>query len=177
MKTVSREIVLDQAPWLVVENHTVQLPTGEVVPDWAWVITPPYVTIAAITLEGFFLCFRQEKYAADGISLATVGGYLEKGESPLDAAQRELREETGYEAHQWTHLGSYPVDANRGSGTGHLFLARDAKRVVEPVSDDLEEQDLVLLTRQEVVSALKRGEFKIMSWAATIGLALAWLDA
>jgi len=174
-KTLRREVILDRSPWLVVENHTIELPDGELIDDWAWVKTPDYVNVAAITTDDLFVCFRQTQYAAAGETLATVGGYVENGESPLEAARRELREETGYESAEWTHLGSFAVDGNRGAGTAHLFVAEGATCVGEPKSDDLEDQQLLLLTQAEAARALRAGEFKVLSWAATLGLALASL--
>lgn len=171
-KTLARRTVLTEGKFLTVELHTVEFPDGRVINDWPWVITPDYINVAAVTTEGRFICFRQGKYAIEGISLAPVGGYLEPGEQPLAAARRELWEETGYEAAEWISLGSYAVDGNRGAGTGYLFLARGAHRVGEPHADDLEEQELLLLSEQEVRAALDGHEFKILAWATCMALAL-----
>lgn len=171
-KTLARRTILEQGKWLRVENHTVQLPDGQVIEDWAWVITPDYVNIVAITDEGKYVCFRQTKYGVGGITLAPVGGYIEPGEVPLVAAQRELLEETGYRAAEWVDLGSYVVDGNRGAGNAYLFLARGARRVQEIDADDLEEQELLLMSQAEVQEALLAGEFKVVSWATVVALAL-----
>jgi ADP-ribose pyrophosphatase len=170
-KTLSRHAVLDRK-YLTVEEHTVELPDGRVIPDWPWIITPDFVIIVAVTKGEEFLCFRQTKYAVEGICLAPVGGYLESDEEPLAAGRRELLEETGYEAPDWIDLGHYRVDGNRGAGTAYLFLAREARRVAEVCSDDLEEQELLLLTRSEVEAALETGAFKVLPWVAAIALAL-----
>ncbi len=170
--TLSRRTVLDHGKYLLVEDHAVQLPDGRVIPDWAWLVTPDFVNVVALTEEGEFLCFRQTKYAVEGTSLAPVGGYLEPGEEPLAAARRELLEETGYEAAEWVGLGRYPVDGNRGAGTAHLYLARGARRVAEPQADDLEEQELLRLTRPEVEAALQAGEFRVLPWTTAVALAL-----
>jgi len=172
-RTRSRRTLFAQPPWITLEHHEVELPDGRVIPDWPWVITPDFVNVAAVTDDGRFLCFRQVKYAVkDGATLATVGGYLEPGEDPLACARRELLEETGYAARDWLHLGSYPVDGNRGVGTGHFWLAIGAHRVADADADDLEEQMLLLLSQAEVEQALAEGEFKLMSWAACMALAL-----
>ena len=171
-KTKTRQIVLDAPPWLTVENHTVELPDGQLIPNWPWIITPDYINVVAVTEDGHFLCFRQVKYGIEGTTLGIVGGYINEGEAPLAAAQRELLEETGYEAPDWLSLGSYLVDPNRGIATGYLFLARQAHYVTSRNADDLEEQELLLFTQEEIESALEKGEIKVLAWAATVAFAL-----
>ena len=171
-KTKARKTVLDNKPWLTVEQHTVELPDGQVIPDWPWVITPDYINVVAVTEDEHFICFRQVKYGIEGTTLSVVGGYVEAGEAPLVAAQRELLEETGYEAPDWRSLGSYLVDPNRGIATGHLFLARNARYVTPRNADDLEEQELLLLTREEIETAIEKGEIKVLAWAAAVAFAL-----
>ena len=171
-KTNSRKIVLENKPWLTVEHHTVELPDGQLIHDWPWVITPEYINVVAVTEDEHFLCFRQVKYGIKGTTLGIVGGYIEEGEEPLAAAKRELREETGYESNDWVSLGSYIVDPNRGVTTGHLFLARGARYVTPRDADDLEEQQLLQLTRAEMETALETGQIKVLAWAAAVAFAL-----
>lgn len=174
-KTLSRRIVLNHSQFLVVENHTVELPDGRVIAEWPWIITPDYVIVLVVTEDDEFLCFRQTKYGVGGTSLAPVGGYIESSEDPLAAAQRELLEETGYEASDWIDLGQYRVDGNRGAGMAYLFLAYGARRVVEANADDLEEQALLRLSRSEIAGALAAGEFKVLAWATVVALALLYM--
>ncbi|MDY6874219.1 MAG: NUDIX hydrolase, partial [Chloroflexota bacterium] len=164
--------ILNLSKFLKVEKHTVALPDGQVIEDWPWLITPDFVNIAAVTKEGDFICFRQTKYSVKGTTLAPAGGYIEPGEEPLDAAKRELLEETGYVAEQWEHLGEFAVDGNRGNGIAHCFLARGAHQVAEAEADDLEEQVLLRLSRAEVEAAVARGAFKVLPSQAVMAMAL-----
>jgi ADP-ribose pyrophosphatase len=171
-KMLSRQTILDRGKFLTVENHVIELPDGRIIDDWSWIRTPDFVLVVALTPDDKSLCFRQTKYAVDGLTLAPVGGYIEPGEDPLMAAKRELLEETGHQAEVWIFLGQYPVMANRGGGTGYLYLARDAHYVSEPQSDDLEQQELLFLDLDEVEQAIAEGDFNVITWTACVALAL-----
>lgn len=174
IKTVSRTplLAVGDGRFLKVETHVVAFPDGHVVEDWGWVDSPDFVNVVAVTVDDRVICFRQTKYAVEGLTLAIPGGYLESGEDPLDAVQRELLEETGYVAANWRHLGSYAVDGNRGGGTAHFYLATGATWRQPIHADDLEAQELLLLERDAVVQALVAGEFKVLPWTACVALAL-----
>ncbi len=176
-KTLAKTTVLRRGRFLTVEDHTIELPDGRILDDWPWVIVPDYVNVLPLRADGQFLCFRQTKYAAEGLTLAPVGGMIEAGEAPLEAAKRELREEMGCIAGKFILLGHYATDANRGVGTGYLYLAQQVSQVAEPDADDLEEQEIVVLRREELRAALLAGEFQIVGWAATVALALMYLDS
>jgi ADP-ribose pyrophosphatase len=174
-ETLSRNTILSHSKFLTVENHTVKLPDGQIISNWAWLIIPSAAIVLAVTIDHKFLCFRQTKYAIEGTALAPVGGMLEPNEMPLDAAKRELLEEIGYESSDWVNLGSHILDPNRGIATMHLFLALNAKQVAKPNSDDLEDQELLFLTRSEIENTLTAGEFKILAWSAVVAMSLNYL--
>jgi len=171
-KTISRTTILDHSKWLKVEDHSIELPNGTIIDKWCWIISPDYVNVVVQDEDDNFVCFRQTKYAAKGISLAPVGGYLDPGEDPLTCAQRELREELGYQAREWISLGRFPCDGNHGNGFANLYLARGAHQVGEIIADDLEEQEIIKLSRNELMQSLLDGEFKVLSWSTAVALAL-----
>lgn len=174
-KTLSKETILKPNKFLKVEKHVVKLPDGQIIPDWTWLTIPSAVIVLSRTEVGQFLCFRQIKYAVEGITLAPVGGMLEPGEEPLIAAKRELLEETGYQASEWVSFGGYVLDPNRGIATIHLFLALNAQKAAEPIKDDLEDQVLLFLSQGEVEDAYQKGAFKILSWSAVVAMSLNYL--
>jgi ADP-ribose pyrophosphatase len=175
-ETLSKKTILEHGKFLRVEEHTIQLPNGQIIPDWAWIIIPSAAIVLPVTPEGRFLCFRQTKYAVEGTTLAPVGGMLEPGEAPLEAARRELLEEMGCTAAEWVPLGSSILDPNRGVASMHLYLALNAVQTARPDSDDLEDQEMLSLSKTELEDALKTGQFKVLAWAAVVAMALNYLN-
>lgn len=172
-KTLSKQIVFERSPWIKLEEHQIELPDGKVLDGWVWIDTPDFVIVVAVDQQDCFLVFEQTKYASPGLTLAPVGGYIQAGEEPLAAAKRELLEETGFEAEVWISLGSFMTDANRGNGNGHYFLAKNAHKTDQTVlSDDLEEQRLLLFTAAELQKALDLNQVKIITWQAGFSMAL-----
>ncbi len=160
-------------PWFAVERQKVQLPDGRVVADYHRITLPDCAGVVVRVEDGRYLAARQYRHGPGRVSLTLPGGGLNPGETPLEGAQRELREETGYEAAAWKALGSFTMNANYGCGTMHLFLAEGAHASVAANNDDLEESELVLLTRDELRAAIGNGEVAVLAAAAAILLATA----
>ncbi len=98
-------------PWtghiMKVEEMTVTLPNGETAPREV-VRHPGAVSVIPMTDDGSILVERQWRTGYGGVTLEIPAGKLDsRGEDPLDAAKRELREETGATAKHWQYLGEY----------------------------------------------------------------------
>ena len=168
-KTIDRKQILDFGKYLKVESHTIRLPDGRVIRDWAWVITPDYINVMAVTEDGRFLCFRQTKYAVQGDALAPVGGYMEPGEDPLATAKRELLEETGYEAAEVELLGPLLPDTGRLGNRIWCSVARGLRR-----ADDWQAEEgieVVLASPAELKEAIADGRFDHALHVAAVLLA------
>lgn len=162
--------LLDRSPWLSVFAETVETPEGRVVDSYYRVEQSDYAVIHAQTPDGLTLILRQYKHGARRVSPTFPAGGINKGEDPLEAARRELREETGYEAAEWRSLGSYVVQGNQHGCTCHMFQALGAVKVAEPDSGDLEEMRLELFTRDDLKAAFEAGEFILLPMVAMYGL-------
>lgn len=175
-QTVGRETVFAALPWVQVDREAVRLPSGRVIPDFYRVLLPDFVVALARAADGIYPVVREYKYGLGGETLSVPAGLIDPGEEPLAAAQRELREETGYAADRWRLLGRFVVDGNRDCGTMHLFAAEGARRVAAPVIDEAETLEVVCLTRPELVEALVSGEFRTLPGAGGLALALLLTD-
>jgi ADP-ribose pyrophosphatase len=171
-KVLERTPVYRADPWFAVERQKVELPDGRVIPDYHRITLPDCAGAVVQVEDGRYLAQRQYRHGPGRVCLTLPGGALNAGESPVDGAKRELREETGYEAREWKALGSYTMNANYGGGVMHLFLASGARRTVAPDNDDLEASELVFLTRDELRAAVGDGRVAVLAAAVAILLAL-----
>lgn len=165
----SRDL-LDAGPFLKVRVETVELPDGRRIPDYYQLDMPSFACIFAETQEGRIITYRQYRHGPRSVGMVFPGGHLNPGEDPLEAARRELREETGFEAASWTPLGAYVVNANQGGAWSHMFHATGCHRVTEPVPDDLEDTEILFLTREEVMAAIGRGEINLLTQIALVSM-------
>ena len=164
--------LLNADPFLTVRVETVGLPDGRLITDYYQLDMPSFACIFAETPDGRIVTYRQYRHGPRKVGLVFPGGHLSPGEAPLDAARRELKEETGMEAETWTGLGAYMVNANQGGAWSHMFHATGCHRVTDPVSDDLEDTEILLLTRTELLEAIGRGEIHLLTQIALVSMVL-----
>lgn len=170
----SRDL-LDAEPFLKVRVETVELPDGRRIPDYYQFDMPSFACIFAEMEDGRIVTYRQYRHGSRRVGLVFPGGHLSPGEAPLDAAKRELLEETGLEAADWTDLGAYVVNANQGGAWSHMFHATGCRRAsdstpADPVPDDLEDTEILYLSRSELLAAIGRGEVHLLTQIALVSM-------
>lgn len=94
-KLLKTEYLVD-APWLKVAKETCELPNGKVIDDFYTLWQPDWVLILARTAEGKWVMTEQYRHGTGKITLEFPAGIIDKGETPEQAALRELQEECGY---------------------------------------------------------------------------------
>jgi ADP-ribose pyrophosphatase len=170
-QVVSSRDIYSAKPWITLTRQQVLLPNGSVVNDYHQIIMPEYTVVFAETHDGRVIVERQYRHGIGEVTLMLPAGLKEEGEDPLQAAQRELLEETGYAAPEWRHLGSFVPNANYGCGKAHLYHALNVRPVGDPNAGDLEEIEILLLSKAELLLALGSGKIHAMSMATAIALA------
>ncbi|NPB03717.1 MAG: NUDIX hydrolase [Thermotogae bacterium] len=120
---------------------------------------PGAVAIVPVLPNGRVIYERQYRFAVGDYIYELPAGTLERGEDPLQTAQRELVEETGYLAKTWKKLAEFFLAPGYSSEYMHLFLAKDLTFVGEKRDED-EDISLVFFTVEDIREALARNFFK-----------------
>lgn len=113
--------------------------------------------ILAETEDGRLIINREYRHPAGSWIYSLPGGRVDPDEAPLITAQRELREETGYEAPVWQYLGTaYPMPALCGQKI-HYFLAKSARFAAAPKKEPLELIATLVIEEKELSQAIRQG--------------------
>lgn len=121
MKILSRKEVL-HTPWFnLIAKKTADDPS----PYYSLKMRD-YVTVVAVTKQRKILLVSQYRPAVEKRVLELPSGHVDKGETPLSAARRELLEETGYKAGRLQFLGCLLPDTGRHSNLLWCFFCPNA---------------------------------------------------
>ena len=123
-KVVKSENILHLGPWLSVRQECVELPSGKQIPTWFVLEFPDWINVIAITKDGKMVMEDQYRHALGETHYELVAGVIDPGETPLEAAKRELSEETGYEGGEWQLFMTLSPNPTNHNNKSYTFLAR-----------------------------------------------------
>ncbi len=153
-RTSSRPIY--ENPWFSVREDQVIRPDGTA-GIYGVVELPQYAGIVAINDRAQVAMVRQWRYLYDESSLEVPAGNAAPTDAtPLDAARRELREETGLTARTWKSLGRVRYSAV--TNVGHLYLAKDLTAAPDRPSSGDDWTELIWLDYFDAISRVLAGE-------------------
>ena len=174
---MSSEFLVD-APWLKVAKETCELPNGKVIDDFYTLWQPDWVLILARTKEGKWVMTEQYRHGTGKIALEFPAGIIDKGETPEEAAIRELQEECGYCLEEGrcplsgghdrmtsgghdnvAYIGSFPVNPDRHRGKFHVVFIDGVERLGKTSFDDTEDIETFLYTDEEFQAKVADGTF------------------
>lgn len=122
------------------------------------VTSAPAVIILGITDENKLVLIEEYRHSAGCVILSCAGGYVDKNESPLEAAKREFSEETGYIAQDFTLMGSaYPYPGISGQKL-YYVCATGAKKKGEPKLDPSEVLRTLEMSHEQFKECVKAGK-------------------
>ena len=152
---VDSEAVFD-GKLLHVRRDTVGLPDGTLATR-EYIVHPGAVLIVPVLPDGRVVVERQYRYPLGRVMIEFPAGKLDSGETPLDTARRELREEAGYVAASWRWLGRVHPVVSYSTETIELFVAEGLTQVGAQL-DAGEFLEVALMSVEEMLAAIDREE-------------------
>lgn len=157
-KVIKSEHILNLGQWLSVRQETVELPSGKQIPTWFVLEFPDWINVIAITKDGHFVMEDQYRHALGQTNYELVAGVVDEGETPLQAAQRELSEETGYGGGRWEEFMVLSPNPTNHNNLSHTFLALDVEPIGKQHQEPTEDIQVDIFTRDEVKELLHTGQ-------------------
>ncbi len=181
---VKEEHIVQDA-WIDFRRNIYRLPNGaEIGPVYNF-SKHSFSVVVATDKQGRYICVKQYRHGIDKVTIEFPAGGIEfreksdvsyitaantiaTEEEALEAAKRELVEETGYVSDNFVHLITTPANATLASNNIHIYAATDCERKERQHLDDTEFLNVVLLTEEELKEEIFNGGFlqsqHILAW-------------
>ena len=158
-----------------VRIDTCELPNGEIIEpiilefnEWACVF--------ALTKQQEVLLIRLYRHGVGKIIWEIPGGVIDPGETPLEAAQRELLEETGYGGGTLIEMAAISPNPDNHTNQMHICLALDVEKLGPQHADDLDRIEVHPTPLEEVIRMAQNGELLQSMHISALFFALARLS-
>ncbi len=146
--------------WYKVRKDTVEIKPGKVI-DYYVGVFEDVAMILAITPDNKVPLVLQYKHGIGDIITELPAGMIDEGEDPLEAAKRELREESGYTSDDWQVLGRFSRSPGKSRGGNvYLYFAQNAEKASEQEFDENEDIEVILKPFPEALQMAKSGELQ-----------------
>lgn len=159
---------LIRRPWLTARRDHVRLPDGVENKEYYVLEYPDWVNVIAITVDGKFVMERQYRHGLQWTGYEICAGVCESGENPLEAAKRELWEETGFGGGEWKLQMTISANTSTMTNLCHCFVAIGVERISEQHLEATEDISVHLLAVDEVRNLLVGNEIRQALMAAPL---------
>jgi len=120
----------------------------------------PGSVIVPVDSSGNLILVNQYRHPIKKNIWQFPGGTIEPGESPLENANKELLEETGYHASKWIDAGKYYPDPGILGNVGRIFIAQNLKQISLPQNTDQENTQVKAFTIDQIDQMVKIGKIR-----------------
>ncbi len=164
---------LVQGRWLKVRaDHCVTAEGVEIAPYYV-LEYPDWVEIIALDAEDHIYLVQQYRHGLGVVALELPGGAMDASDaSPVEAAARELREETGLASADWDYVGKLAPNPATHTNFAHIVVARNVELATDPANDPTERIRLIRMPIRQAIELALEGKMIQMIHVAALTLAL-----
>lgn len=150
---------LFKRPWLTVRLEHTKLPNGNECPEYYVLEYPTWINIIALNTEGQMIMVRQHRHALGVTRYELCAGIMDPTDSsPLEAAKRELLEETGYSGGHWQEYTVLSQNPGSMNNLIYSFLATDVEQHSAQHLEQTEDITVHTFTPRQVLHMLQEGQ-------------------
>jgi ADP-ribose pyrophosphatase len=171
-KVLNSEMVVDEK-WYKLRRDEVELPNGVVLDDYYVSVRPDVVLTFPVTADNQVVFVRQYKHAAAAVFIELPGGVIDDHETnPLEAARREMLEETGYTSDDMELVLEVIDNPTKDTNRIYFYLARNARQVATQDLDESESIEVLHVPLHDVENMVLSGQINVSGSVALCLLAL-----
>ena len=126
--------------------------------DFYIIEAPTWVNVVGISADDEILLIKQYRHGIRSVTFEIPGGMVDPGESPLDAARRELLEETGFGSSDWVLIGHVHPNPAIQDNMCFTYLARNVEQIAKPRTEGTEDIASFLIPTSEIISLVSNGK-------------------
>jgi len=164
-------------PWATLRVDRLRMPNGNIKNEYYVLEYPTWVNMVALTERNTLLFVRQYRHGAGRVMVELPAGVVEDGETPEDAARRELLEETGYAFASIEPVCELFANPATSGNITHTFLLRGGRKVQEQDLDAGEDIEVVEMTIEEAKQFLFENKLGQALHSAALFYAFAEMEA
>lgn len=145
---------IHKGPWATLRCDKLKLPNGHIKEEYYVLEYPHWVNMVAFTEDEKIILIQQYRHGAEKVMLEIPAGVIEEGETPEEAAQRELLEETGYAFESIEKVSTLYANPATSGNLTYTFLLKGGRKVQEQDSDASEDIKVYTYSPEEVKKLL-----------------------
>lgn len=149
---------LANKPWFTVRVEKVQMSNGGFIDEYHIFEYPDWLNVVAVTTDNQLVLIRQYRHGIGETYYELCAGVIDSGEQPLEAAKRELLEETGFGGGEWREWMT--LSANPGTHTNRTFsfLATGVELLQPQSLESTEEITVHVVSPERAREIINQGE-------------------
>lgn len=167
-KTLKTKTILSNS-FFSVQQDQCKKPDGAIIDEYYIVKRPDVAVIAAFTEKMELILIRQYRHPVNSTDFELPAGHIDAKENHiLEAAERELLEETGYKAEELVQISKHFASSGLMNNTVHFFIGFNAKKIQEQTLDPNEAIEVKITPWKEALKLLEEGKIKDLGSATGV---------